>query len=263
MIVERTPLRVVVLGAWSLAPVMLLVLRALAPSWPFPGVWPVPVDLTRPVASLTSGRLLAALFTSVLLALAVGVVSTALGFTVGRAAAGNRRGLRHLVTGLALLEVIAPPIALGVGLQVAIATLGLGGTATGVGLGHLVPAVGYVTLFALGVFTDGDFAMDDEARTLGATRWQVLWRVTVPMLRSRLLEGVLLGALVSWGQLAITVLIGGGLVRTLPVELLAFVRSGDDQLGAAASLVLMVPPMLGLGVLGAFRLAARRAGVGL
>jgi len=91
----------------------------------------------------------------------------------------------------------------------------------------------------------------------GSTRWQTTWRVTIPVLRSRLRDAFVLGALVSWGQLALTLLVGAGSIRTLPVELLSYVRAGDDRLGAAAALVLAVPPLLAMGVVG---LGARRTG---
>jgi putative spermidine/putrescine transport system permease protein len=81
--------------------------------------------------------------------------------------------------------------------------------------------------------------------------------VLVPLLRRRLGEALLLGGLVSWGQLAITLLVGGGLVRTLPVELLSIVQSGNDQIAALAALVLGLPPMLAVGVLA---VGARRTG---
>lgn len=242
--------------AWVLAPVAVLVLRALAPAWPFPELWP-----QRGAASvwptITTPRLLDALGTSVALAVWTGVTSCTVGFALARALTRASVAVRTTTLALALFSVVAPPVALALGLQVALVGLGVSATLPGVWLAHLVPATGYLTLFAAGVFSAYDFALHDEARTLGATRWQVAARVAWPLLRPRLLEGAVLGALVSWGQLALTLLIGGGVVRTLPLELLAFVRSGDDQLGAAAALVLAVPPLLGLGLV---QTATRRAG---
>lgn len=249
-----------VLAIWAVSPVLLLALRALAQPWRFPDILPPALALGASAGIFADSRLLASLLTSVGLALATGVASSALGFAFARAAARIRGRARIVMLGLALFSVVAPPIALGVGLQIAMLGLGLSGTLAGVWLAHLVPATGYLTLFADGVFTAFDFSVDDEARTLGASRWQVLSRITIPMLKPRLVEGALLGGLVSWGQLAITILIGGGLVRTLPVELLAFVRAGDDQLGAAAALVLTAPPMLALGLLQA---GTRRSGASL
>lgn len=248
------------LGAWTVVPVLILVLRALGRGWPFPRLLPLALLDTGAWSEFADSRLFAALVTSLALAVTIGAASCGFGFGIARAMVGAPLRSRTATMGLALFSVVAPPVALAVGLQVALIALRLNGTVAGVWLAHLVPATGYLTLFAAGVFSAFDFSLHDEARTLGATRWQVLARVTLPLLRPHLAAGVLLGALVSWGQLALTALIGGGVVRTLPVELLAFVRAGDDQLGAAAALVLALPPVLAIGLLHA---ATRRAGASL
>jgi ABC-type spermidine/putrescine transport system permease subunit II len=70
-------------------------------------------------------------------------------------------------------------------------------------------------------------------------------------------EGLVLGGLVSWGQVALTLVVGGGLVRTLPVELLSILQSGNDRVAAIAALILSFPPIIGIGLL---TLGARRTG---
>lgn len=244
------------LTVWVLAPLAVLLMRAIGRTWPFPELWPSSIG-GGALLALADARLLDALTTSLALAAWTGVTGSALGFALARSLAGAPRPVRTMALALALLSVVAPPVALALGLQVAMLGLGLSGTVSGVYLAHLVPATGYLTLFAAGVFSAYDFTVHDEARTLGATPWQVVSRVAWPLLRPRLVEGALLGALVSWGQLALTLLVGGGFVRTLPVELLAFLRAGDDQLGAAAAIVLAVPPLLAVGLV---QTATRRTG---
>ena len=251
---------VLVLGIWVLAPIGLLVLRALTPSWRYPQILPSTAEAWAALSSGVGTRVVPSVVTSLWLSLATGVVATCIGFVIARTVARAGRSVRRLTMAAALFSVIAPPLALGVGLQVAMLTLGLSGTATGVFLAHLVPATGSLTLFALGIFASLDIAIEDEARTLGASRWQVWSRVLIPMLRRRLGEGLVLGGLVSWSQLAITLLVGGGIVRTLPLELLSIVRSGNDQLGAFAALILSLPPMLAIALL---TMAARRTGASL
>jgi putative spermidine/putrescine transport system permease protein len=256
---RHRPWLTVVLAVWALAPIALLLARALAQSWRYPLLLPdvAPLD----VLSSTEARRLAAAFgMSLTLALLTAPISTVTGFAVARAIARAGSRMRTFVTAAALFPVIAPPIALGLGLQVLALQAGVGGTIGGVWLAHLVPATGYLTLFAIGVMSAFDTSVEDEARTLGASRWQVLSRVTVPLLGRRLAEGVVLGGLVSWGQLAVSLVVGGGIVRTLPVELLSLVRSGNDQHGAMAALLLTLPPALALGVL---QMGTRRTGAAL
>jgi putative spermidine/putrescine transport system permease protein len=250
--------RFTVLAVVSLAPVVLLILRALAATWRYPTLWPSVVEGSALADVVLLPRLRDALVVSFALALGTGLLAAVIGCVAGRAIVRARGGWRRMATAAAFLPVVAPPIALGVGIQVVALRLGLGGDTGGVLLAHLIPAAGYVTLYFVGALQAHDFALEDEARTLGATWWQATWLVTVPLLRARLRDAFVLGALVSWGQLALTLLVGAGSVRTLPVELLSFVRAGDDRLGAAAALVLAVPPLLAMGVIG---LGARRTGV--
>ncbi len=247
------------LALWALAPIAMLALRALTPAWRFPEILPGVVDVWPTLSLSGRDRVTSALLTSVGLALVTGPASTVAGFLMAKTIVRTTGAARRVALALALFTVIVPPVGLGVGLQVALLSLGLGGTVAGVLLAHMVPATGYLTLFAVGVLSSVDLSLDDEARTLGASWWQVWVRITIPMLKGRLAEAVVLGGLVSWGQLAITLLIGGGVVRTLPVELLSFVQSGNDQLGSLAALLLSVPPV---GAIGLLKLGTVRTGAG-
>ena len=237
----------VLLGAWS-----------VSGRWLFPALAPETFTLQgwRDVAS--AGALGPALVSSAALAVATGVLGTALALPVGRALARLRGWPRHLGAAAAFLPVAAPPLALGTGLQVVALAVGVGGTMTGVLLSHLVPAVGYLTLLFLGTFTLYDARAEEAARTLGATAWQTWWRVTLPLLQRPITEAVAVGFLVSWTQVALTLVVGAGAVRTLPLELFAYVRAGQDRAAAAGALLLIVPAAMALATL---RWAVRRTAI--
>ena len=250
-------LALLALAGWVLTPIAVLALRALSPAWRYPQLMPVATVSGGAFVGLADPRLRSAAVTSLGLALATGVLGTVLGFVAARLVQHSSGRPQQVTWVVALFLVVAPPLASGVGLQVVMLTLGLGGTVLGVLVAHLVPATGYLTLFAAGILGSMHAGIEDEARTLGASRLQVWTRVLLPQLAPRLAESLVLGALVSWGQLALTLLVGGGVVRTLPVEVLSLVRSGNDQAGALAALVLSLPPLLGLGLL---TRATRRTG---
>lgn len=233
------------LAAWSLIPIGLLIVVAWSGGWRFPTL--LGADPGTPPWDQVAdgwGRLGTALATSTGLALATGVLAAAAGLPLGRALAGLRGGWRALGAGAAFLPVAAPPLALGVGLQFSFLRMGLGGTSAGVLLAHLIPAVGYTSLFFLGVFSAYDVEVEAEARRLGASAWSTLTRVTLPLLRRPLAEAALLGFLVSWAQVPLTLLVGQGRIRTLTVEVLAWTQAGQDPLAAAGALSLTLPPLL-------------------
>lgn len=247
------------LALWSVLPLAVLVLVSASGGWRFPsllGAEPGPASWLHLWRS--GDRLLGALGMSVALALSTGAVAAVCGLLLGRALSGLRGWARAVGAGSAFLPVAAPPLALGVGLQYTFLLWGMGGTFHGVLLAHLIPALGYTALFFLGVFAAFDGEIEEEARRLGAGRTQTLLRITFPLLRRPLAEAFLLGFLVSWAQVPLTLLVGQGRVRTLTVEVLAWIEAGQDPLAAAGALSLALPPLLLVAVVA---LAVRRAEV--
>lgn len=248
---------VALLALSAVVPLGLLALWSVSAGWFYPTLLP-PAVTAESWRQLLGGDLAAAAWRSVALGLGTAVVATAVGLPVGRALARLGGWRRRLGAALAFLPVAAPPVALAVGVQLFFLRAGLGGTGIGVLLAHCVPASGYLTLYFLGVFATYDPGPEEEARTLGATASQAFWRVTVPALRRQVAEAAALGFVVSWGQVAFTQLVGGGLVRTLPTEVFSYVRSGQDRYAAAGALLLSIPPLLALA---AARVGAGRAAV--
>lgn len=250
-------LRFLLLALLALGPLVLLVIVSLGERWFAPALLPAAWS-TGAWHALLQGpsRLGSAFGTSVLLATATGLLAAALGLVIARGLARAPSAWRHLGSAAAFLPVVVPPIALATALQYAMLRLQLGGTLPGVLLAHAIPATGYVTLYLLGVCLAFDTRLEDEARTLGAAPLALLRRVTLPLFRRPLLEAFALGWLISWAQVPLTLLVGGGAVRSLTVETFAYVQAGQDRFAATGALLLVIPALL---VLALTHRAARRA----
>ncbi len=243
------------LVATSGLPLLLLVARSFSGRWFFPALLPDDWTTSGWRPSAAGSALSRAFATSTALGVMTSLASCAIALPLGRTLARLRGWSRHLAGAAAFLPVAAPPLALGTGLQVVVLGLGLGGTLAGVFVAHLVPAVGYLALVFLGTFTLFDARVEEVSRTLGATRFATLRRVTLPLLRPQIAEALVIGFLISWSQFALTLVIGGGDVRALPLEVFTYLRAGQDQPAAVGSLLLVVPPAAAFVAL---RWAARR-----
>jgi putative spermidine/putrescine transport system permease protein len=242
------PAALVALGVFSLGPLLLLALQSLAFGWRWPALWPdtLQLDAWRNVSDSSLAR---ALFTSAGLAIATTCAAVLIALPIARGMATLPRPWSHVATALVFLPVAAPPIALGAGLHVVALQLGVAGSWSGVWLAHCVPAVGYATLVLTGVLATRDARDEEAACTLGATRVQ-RWRyVLLPQLRGALTEAAAVAFLVSWAQVALTLLVGGGAVRALPIEVLALVRAGQETDAAVGALLLVLPAMVALSAL--------------
>jgi putative spermidine/putrescine transport system permease protein len=252
--VARVVLSVLVLGA-VLSPLVILVLVSLSRAWFYPELVPTALDGSAWSALVSDHAHRRAWVLSVALGVATGIAGALIALPIGRRAVRAAQSTRIAIAALAFAAIALPPVALGAGLQRTMLAIGLGGTVRGVFLAHLVPAIGYLVLMFMGVFATWDARLDEASATLGATRAQRWRAVTLPLLRRPISEAIALGFLVSWSQVALTLLVGGGAVRTLPLDVLALLQSGQDQLAAAGALMLALPPLAAFSLA---RLAAQR-----
>lgn len=249
------PALLILLAAWTLLPLAELVAWSAGGAWFYPALVPAGWSTTAWRAFSTDATLSSAFATSLVLAILTGVTSAAIGFAVARAVTNLSGAWRHAALALLFVPVAVAPTALGVGLQYTALRLGIGGTIAGVWLAHSVPALGYTALYFVGILAVYDPRVEEDARSLGARPRTVLARITIPLHRRAIAEAFVLGFLVSWAQVPLTLLVGQGAVQTLATIVLVYVNAGQDHLAAASGLLLAVPGMLVMLVVGS---AARR-----
>ncbi len=224
-----------------LTPLVPLLLWAVAGDFRYPALLPAPS--TRGLARVLDPDVLAALGTSAAVAGTVALLAALLGLAAGRALGSHAFRGRRLVQLLLLAPAIVPTLAVTLGIQVFFVRLGLADTVAGVVLVHLVPTVPYVSLVMAGVFAGFDERLLDAARVLGARPLQRLRHAVLPAVGPGLAASALFAFLISWSEYVLTLLVGGGTVRTLPLLLFAAIGSADLTAAAALALVLAVPPL--------------------
>jgi len=233
------------LGCLAVGPLGLLVVNSVGRHWYWPALLPQEWSLRawRYVASPEAG-LIDALATSLMIALVVATLSVMVALPAGRALALHHVRYRRALVFVLLLPVLAPPLAATMGLHAVFLRLGLADSLAGVLLVHLVPAVPYATLMLAGSFANFDPLWESQARTLGAGSWSMWTRVTLPAVMPGIAVAAAFAFMISWSQYLLTLLIGGGRVITLPLFLVGFVRSGDEAVGAAVSLLFIAPTIV-------------------
>jgi len=94
-----------------------------------------------------------------------------------------------------------------------------------------------------------DPRLEQAARTLGASEWRILWRITVPLARRGIIAGVVLGGARALGEFGATLMVTGnipGRTQTLPVAIYDAVQAQRYQDAHLMVLVMTVIAFLGL-----------------
>jgi putative spermidine/putrescine transport system permease protein len=233
------------LAGWLVLPFLPLLVWSVAHGWRFPDLLPHDFSGRAWAFALSDASgVLQSFGLTAFIALATTLLATLIGVPAGRALGLYQFRGKGLVTLLFLAPAALPGIAVVFGLHGILLRAGLAGTVPGVILAHLVPVLPYMTLIMAAVFSRFDARFEDQARSLGATRWQAFFRVTLPAILPGLLTGALFAFLVSWSQYLLTLVVGGGRVQTLPLLLYGQASAGRNDVTAAIALLYILPGLV-------------------
>ena len=165
------------------------------------------------------------LSTSITIALCVTVIAVVLAFFGALAFARYDWRGRTIYQKLILLPIFFPQSVLGLALLLWFNTLGLPLSWMTAVFAHLVWIVPVVTLVISIQVYSFDPALEEAAYDLGASRWQVLKEVTLPVLFPGLFSGALFAFLLSWGNFPLS-LFTTGADTTVPEYLYAKMVAG-------------------------------------
>jgi molybdate transport system permease protein len=162
---------------------------------------------------------------------------------------------RSLVRALVTLPLVLPPVVGGAALLFALGRRGLVGEPLNQATGLLLPfstwgvvvantfvAMPFLVITVEGALRNLDERYEGAASSLGAGRWTVLRRVTLPMIGPSLLAGLVLTWARAFGEFGATITFAGNLQgRTQTLPLAVFVAlEGDRDIAVALSLVMVV-----------------------
>jgi molybdate transport system permease protein len=162
---------------------------------------------------------------------------------------------RALVRGLVTLPLVLPPVVGGAALLFALGRRGLIGGPLAEATGLLLPfsiwgvilantfvAMPFMVITVEGALRSVDQRFEGAAATLGAGRWTVLRRITLPMIAPSLLAGTVLTWARAFGEFGATITFAGNLqgrTQTMPLAVFVALES-DRDLAVALSLVMVL-----------------------
>ncbi|MDT7543243.1 MAG: sulfate/thiosulfate transport system permease protein [Acidobacteriota bacterium] len=91
------------------------------------------------------------------------------------------------------------------------------------------------------VFDTMSRTLEEASATIGATRWQTFWHVTLPSLRGAIVTGALLTFARAVGEFGSTILVSGNLAgRTQTAPLYIFSKFNEGQVEAANAVAIVL-----------------------
>lgn len=185
-----------------------------------------------------------------LLSLQVTAMATLLAMILGTAAAlalvRTRLPFKSFLNNLLLTPMVLPGVVLGAAIYVAqieieiLTQLPLLGSFWGLALAHTLVVLPWVVRLIGANLVGLDPAIEEAAKNLGAHPWSVFWRITLPGIRPGLVAAALLGGVISFGNLEMSLFLVGPGQTTLPIAILQYLEWKIDPTVAAVSVIQIV-----------------------
>ena len=191
--------------------------------------------------------------------LVVGVLSGTIATLLGTAAAVGlvrfRFAGREALETFFLVPLLVPEILLAAALYLLYARLTIQASIWTLLCGHLVICTPYVIRSVTAGLVGMDPRLEEAAMSLGATRAQAFFKVTLPLLRSSLLSGAIFAFIISFSDINLALFLSGPQSTSLPVHIFSQIQwQGDPTIAAASTMQIMVIGLMILVVQRIFRL---------
>lgn len=178
---------------------------------------------------------------SLLIAAVSALLATALGTMAALALYRHSVPGRSAVEGLLYLPLVLPDLVLGVGALILFTAMGLRLGLSTVLAAHVGTSLSYVVLVLRARLEDIDRSLEEAAADLGATPWQTMRHITLPLLAPGILAGALLAFTLSLDDFILSFFTAGPGATTLPLRIYGMVKVGiTPEINALSTVLLLI-----------------------
>ncbi|MBY6786874.1 extracellular solute-binding protein [Clostridium botulinum] len=147
---------------------------------------------------------------------------------------------KRAMEGLLYIPVVIPEIVMGISMLAFFSSLNLPAGLITLILAHITFCISYVIIVVRARLDGFDAALEEAAQDLGATPWQTLTKITLPVISPGIISGALLAFTLSLDDVIISFFAAGPDSNTLPLKIFSMVKFGVTPEINALSTVMMV-----------------------
>lgn len=175
----------------------------------------------------------------------ISIVSTFISTVIGTlsAYALNRYSFfgKQFIMKLLYIPIVIPEIVLGISLLSIYTLMKLDLGMFTLILSHITFSIPYVIISVRSVLEQLNPQMEDAAKDLGASSFQIFWRVILPNLIPGILSGAMLAFTLSLDDVVISYFTAGPSSNTLPLKIYSMIKTGiTPDVNALSTIMLLV-----------------------
>ncbi len=222
-------------------PLVLLIALSIGKGYNYPNVLPESLNLDG-YNYLAFGypRLKEITINSIKISTIVALLAVATGMMAGKGLSGPEFTGKKMIKRLMLLPLLIPMISVAMGLHMMFIKLHLANKLLGVIIIQTVIALPYAVLIFSDLFKLIGEEWFEQGTLYGAIGLKKFMYITFPLVSDGIISAFSICFIVSFSQYFVTLLIGGGRIKTFATEMFPFMNSGDQLLSSSFSVVFLL-----------------------
>lgn len=221
-----------------LVPILILIVWTFTGRWPWPNLLPETYSL-RSIKEVfsPSSNTLRVLLSSGGLSMTVAILSAIIGTMTSRALVFYDFFGKRLVSLFSIMPILVPGTVFAMGIHIVFLKLGLADSIFGVIIVHLIYTLPYSVSIMTNLTKSIGVDLEIQGYVLGASPLQTFIHISFPAILPGFLASMNMAYITSYSQYFLTLLIGGGKVKTLNLLMVPFISKGDRSLSSVYALL--------------------------
>lgn len=188
----------------------------------------------------SNGEIMNAVYVSITVALLATAISTILGTITAIGLSKSRKILKEIIINVNNVPIMNPDIVTAIGLMILFSSLHLEKGYMTMLLAHIAFCTPYVITSVYPKVRNMDPNLANAAMDLGATPFQALTKVILPMLKEGIYAGVLLAFTMSFDDFVISYFVTGNGVSNISIIVYNMTKRTNPTINALSTIVILV-----------------------
>ena len=188
----------------------------------------------------SNGEIMQAVYVSVTIALLATAISTVLGTMTAIGLSKSRKVLKDIILNVNNVPIMNPDIVTAIGLMILFSSLKMEKGYLTMLLAHIAFCTPYVITSVYPKVRNMEPKLANAAMDLGATPFQALTKVILPMLKEGIYAGVLLAFTMSFDDFVISYFVTGNGVSNISIIVYNMTKRTNPTINALSTLVILV-----------------------
>lgn len=197
---------------------------------------------------LTDNDIIAAVYVSISIAVIATIISTVLGTITAIGLSRSRKILREWLLNVNNMPIMNPDIVTAIGLMILFTSMRLERGYLTMLLAHIAFCTPYVITSVYPKVRSMDHNLANVAMDLGATPFQALTKVIIPMLKPGIFAGMLLAFTMSLDDFVVSYFVTGNGVSNISIVVYNMTKRTNPTINALSTLLILVVVLILVGV---------------